>query len=81
MSVWQIRSEPLIREMFFCTNMISEVRPKRLLPLSVRFTVKKQQGVRLLARNVSMTFVCCECGDPAELIDTEDYDSENPFYC
>lgn len=42
---------------------------------------KQQRGVRLLARNVPITFSCCECGSPAELIDTEDYDSENPFYC
>lgn len=42
---------------------------------------KQQRGVRLLARNVPLTFSCCECGGPAELIYTEDYDSENPFYC
>lgn len=42
---------------------------------------KQQRGVRLLARNVPITFSCCKCGSPAELIDTEDYDSENPFYC
>ncbi|MCM1525551.1 MAG: hypothetical protein NC120_13980 [Ruminococcus sp.] len=42
---------------------------------------KQQRGVRLLARNVPMTFACCECGAPAEFIDTEGFDSENPFYC
>ena len=42
---------------------------------------EQQRGVRLLARNVPITFACCECGSPAELIDTEDHDSENPFYC
>ena len=42
---------------------------------------KQQRGVRLLARNVPKKFICCECGSPAELIDTEDYNSENPFYC
>lgn len=42
---------------------------------------KQQRGVRLLARNVPMEFDCCKCGAPADVIYTEDYDSENPFYC
>lgn len=42
---------------------------------------KQQRGVRLLARNIPMTFVCRKCGKPAELINTEDFDDPNPFYC
>ncbi len=42
---------------------------------------KQQRGVRLLARNIPMTFTCCKCGKPAELIDTEDFDNPSPFYC
>ena len=42
---------------------------------------KQQKGVRLLARNVPITFACCECGAPAKFIALEDYDNENPYYC
>ena len=42
---------------------------------------KQQRGVRLLARNVPMTFVCRKCGAPAEFVDPADYENEDPYYC
>lgn len=42
---------------------------------------KQQRGVRLIARNVPMTFVCCECGAHAKFICPEGYDNEDHFYC
>ncbi len=42
---------------------------------------RPQRGVRLLARNIPMTYTCCKCGAAAKYIDAANYDSENPFYC
>ena len=42
---------------------------------------KQQKGVRLLARNVPITFACCECGVPAKFIYLGHSDNEDPFYC
>ncbi len=41
----------------------------------------QQRGVRLLARNAPIKFICRECASPAVLIDVQDYENKDPFYC
>ena len=40
-----------------------------------------KQELRLLSRNIAPTWTCNDCGENATLLNLDEWDSDNPFYC